>query len=124
MLKSIYKIEESIRTGNSITVCILLNPEHDIFKAHFPENPIMPGVMLIQIGRDLLSDILNLHLRLQSAKNIKFLSIINPVINPRVYFHIDFTEVNGLIQADIMIKFEETVFTKIRATFKETVNAD
>ena len=50
----------------------LAKKEHPIFKAHFPENEILPG--FIQI--DIISDILN-H-EISSISKAKFLSIIKP----------------------------------------------
>ena len=34
--------------GKSITGSLFLNPEREFFKGHFPNNPIMPGVLIAE----------------------------------------------------------------------------
>lgn len=50
----------------------LANKEHPVFKAHFPQNEILPGFMQI----DIISDILN-H-KIITISKAKFISIIKP----------------------------------------------
>ncbi len=57
---------------------IRLNPEHKIYRAHFPGDPITPGVCIIQIGLELLGLALGCGLELCRVKNVKFLSILRP----------------------------------------------
>ena len=35
-----------------------LNPKHPIFDGHFPESPVVPGVCMIQMIKEILSVIL------------------------------------------------------------------
>lgn len=49
-----------------------------IYRAHFPERPITPGVCIIQIASELLSHILGRKLTLVEVKNAKFLHVISP----------------------------------------------
>ena len=57
-----------------------------IYRAHFPEQPITPGVCIIQIASELLSQLLDQDIELRSISNAKFLSVINPLETPRVTF--------------------------------------
>lgn len=58
------------RSEGSATVRML--PESPIYKAHFPEYPITPGVTLLQIALELIGR------KLLSAKEIKFTAPILP----------------------------------------------
>ena len=53
---------------------IRLNPAHTIYQAHFPGEPVTPGVCILQIARELLEDLLQRPLAVKSVKNMKFLS--------------------------------------------------
>lgn len=55
-----------------------LHPEHVIYQAHFPRNPITPGVCIVQIGKELLEEMLGKSLTIAKVKNVKFLSVVSP----------------------------------------------
>ena len=71
---------------------IKLNPEHPIYKGHFPGNPVVPGVCQIQIIKELTSLILKKDLVIYKSDNIKFLSMILPAITPLLKVSIDIKE--------------------------------
>lgn len=50
LLKDFYKIISLENTVDSkYKAVISINEQHDVFKGHFPGNPIMPGVCMMQI---------------------------------------------------------------------------
>ena len=113
-----YTIRNILSGDGSIAIGIKLNPDHYIYKAHFPGNPITPGVCLIQIALELLEGNFERKFRLIEAKNIKYLKVISPLENPDIEYNIKYTYNSDLIQADICIVGGETLFTKITATYK------
>ena len=74
---TIIKIEISEARDKAVAK-IRLNPDHHIFDGHFPEVPIVPGVCIIQMSKEILSQIANADLQLISSKNIKFQNLVNP----------------------------------------------
>jgi 3-hydroxyacyl-[acyl-carrier-protein] dehydratase len=56
-----------------------INKAHAIFEGHFPSLPVVPGVVMMQMVKEVLEDVLNRKLQLTSAGNLKFLSLINPL---------------------------------------------
>jgi 3-hydroxyacyl-[acyl-carrier-protein] dehydratase len=113
-----YTVNNTFTGDGTMTIGIKLNPDHYIFKAHFPRNPITPGVCLIQIALELFESTFDRKFRLIEAKNIKYLKVINPVENPEIVYNIKYTYDSDLIQADISIAAGDTLFTKITATYK------
>lgn len=113
-----YSVEKTESVGNSYRANVVLNASHEIYKAHFPENPITPGVCLLQIALELLNLKFERDLRLVQAKNIKYLKVINPLENPKIEFVIQYKTENDLIFADINIMDGETVFTRINTIYK------
>ena len=70
----------------SATVRLL--PESPIYKAHFPEYPITPGVTLLQISLELMGK------KLVGAKEIKFVAPVLPGDRTEIRFEWEFKEEN------------------------------
>ena len=63
---------------------IILNPDHLIYKAHFPGQPVIPGVCILQMLQELLSIQVGKQLFIKNIKNAKFISMMSPVTDARV----------------------------------------
>lgn len=70
----------------SATVRLL--PESPIYKAHFPEYPITPGVTLLQISLELMGK------KLVGAKEIKFVAPVLPGDRTEIRFEWEFKDEN------------------------------
>lgn len=86
------------QTESSILSTIKLNATHQIFEGHFPNNPITPGVVQIQIIKELLEKFFNQKLMLKEMGRCKFLSILNPNENAEIVIKIDFTKADEMIK--------------------------
>ena len=86
---SLYTISDKRTEGKSILYQILLDRNHFIYKAHFPNEPITPGVCIIQIAKELLEDYLHEEYEISHVKNIKFLSVLSPLSTPSVAYVFD-----------------------------------
>ena len=96
---------------------IILNPDHLIYKAHFPGQPVTPGVCILQMIQELLSEQLGMPLFIRKIKHVKFTNMISPVTDGRisVQFNQVCEEENGIKaqgvvmrpdnQADVFLKF-------------------
>lgn len=65
---------------------IRFNPDHYIYQAHFPGQPITPGVCLVQIATELLEYVSGMDVVLTNACNIKFRSLVTPELTPTYSF--------------------------------------
>ena len=63
---------------------IILNPDHLIYKAHFPGQPVTPGVCILQMIQELLSLEVGIQLYIKKIKNVKFTSLISPLSDGRI----------------------------------------
>lgn len=107
-----FKIIE--QNGNDFL--IKLNKNHWIYNAHFPENPITPGVILIQITSELLQVATNRKLFLQKIKNLKFIAVINPEIDEFVLFKFSKIEENqNVYNISVEICNKNQQFAKMNA---------
>ena len=62
--------------NNTYKIVVQLNPQHAIFDGHFPHNPIVPGVCLTQMVKEILETLLQKSLNMTKADNIKFTAIV------------------------------------------------
>ena len=119
MLKGkLYTITESTLVDQKINAQILLNKEHEIFRGHFPEIPILPGVCTLQIISDLLSDHLSCGLRLVKGDNIKFTAPVNP--NTDSQLNVEITILNreqGSVIATCEVSTQSMSVFKMKGTF-------
>ncbi len=107
-------IAESIATAN-----ITINKDHEIFKGHFPGNPVTPGVCMMQIIKELTEQVVSEKLFMQSSSNVKFMAIINPDVNPDLELTLTILEEDGLFKVKNVTKFEDTVALKLSTTFRK-----
>ena len=83
-LNNLYHIVSKDVVDASIRYNIHLDASHFIYQAHFPDEPITPGVCIIQIAKELLEEHLGIGLEIQKVKNVKFLNVISPLATPNV----------------------------------------
>ena len=102
---SFYKIVNMDSGQQDCTATICLNREHEIYKAHFPGQPVTPGVCQIQIVTEILALQLNEDVYLSDIKNVKYMAVISP------------EEVSELT-VDIKLKAREQDSCKVNALFR------
>jgi 3-hydroxyacyl-[acyl-carrier-protein] dehydratase len=73
----------------SATFELRLDPECFIYKAHFPGQPITPGVCIVQTAKELLEEMTGKALDIVFAKNVKFLSVVTPTDYPTLVYNIN-----------------------------------
>lgn len=111
---SLYNIINSEPTAKGVRFDIQLNPEHTIYNAHFPGQPITPGVCIVQIAVELLEEHLNAALQLKTAKNVKFLSVISPCENKCISYELqNISEEDGMVKWQTVVTSSQNNFAKL-----------
>lgn len=108
-LENYYKIEEENISENTADYTISLNANHEIYKGHFPEFPLLPGAVQMEMIQELLEKSLGGKLILKTAKNIKYLGMINPMEHSRL---------------DINLQWNTQETIKLKATIKSIAAGD
>ena len=49
----LYQIVNIEKSGDSSTYTLRISEAHPLFKGHFPESPVLPGVCILQIFKEL-----------------------------------------------------------------------
>src|ERR1700709_205835 len=86
-----YTIVSDIAEAERISTVLELNPEHEIFLGHFPGQPVVPGVCMMQIVKEMLEAATSRTLRLHTGLDLKFLSVIDPRVNSTIHAEINYS---------------------------------
>ena len=115
----IYRITTFKSENESLEATILFDEEHPIFSGHFPGNPVVPGVVQIQIIKELMEKRLGQKLLMVQAKNIKFINIISPIKNPGAEIKISFQKNDDqTYTVHASVYSETTTFMKFIGIYK------
>ena len=98
---------------------ISLNKRHAIFQGHFPDNPVTPGVCMMQIIKNLTEQIVDKQLFLMRSSNVKFMALINPEENPDLCLELDILQDSeGQYKVKNITSFENTIALKLTNVYK------
>ncbi len=111
-----YRVESWEVEGNRLQCQIQFFPEHEIFTGHFPGQPVVPGVCMMEMVRELIERLSGRLLWLREAAQVKFLSPITPDLRP--FMEISWEEKKGgewKVQASL--KEDSRVMFRLQALF-------
>lgn len=93
---------------------VTLNAAHTIYRAHFPAEPVTPGVCLVQMAVELAEVSLGQPLQLKKAVNVKFLSVVSPLATPCIRFAVTTAPTaSEALRATVLVDCEEGVLAKM-----------
>lgn len=82
LMNDFYHITNIDQHANAISCSVTFNAAHAIFNGHFPNQPVVPGVCMLEIIKELLQQQIGAQLTLRHAGNVKFLQLITPGVEP------------------------------------------
>ena len=113
-----YTVIERQNTDSGVNFTVHLNAEHFIYAAHFPGNPVTPGVCITQIVKELTEKLVEIPLFLKIVKNIKFTQVINPLQHSQVTFALtNLQEDESGYKVNAVVKNESEIFAKLSLQF-------
>lgn len=124
---NLYKIISKEEVNSIFNYTVELNPSCVIYQAHFPGEPITPGVCIVQISKEVIEDLLleqssaSRRLEIIKAKNIKFLSVISPNETPILTYQVrklGFSDDNMTIETQIVVNSDDKSMAKISLVLK------
>lgn len=97
---------------------VAMNADHEIYKAHFPGDPITPGVCLVQMATEMLQEIYGKHLELAEVNRIKYRNMVKPTDSP-AYFFTPMSEDDESMKVKVLVKDGEKVFTEMTLSYSK-----
>jgi 3-hydroxyacyl-[acyl-carrier-protein] dehydratase len=78
--------------NNTVNAVLQIDAGHRIFEGHFPGQPVVPGVCMMQMVKEVMEQVLGRHTRLVKADHLKFLSMVNPKENNTITAQLKYTQ--------------------------------
>lgn len=79
-----YSIISSTFADQNLHANISINKEHEIFKGHFAHQPVLPGVCMLQISKEILEHHYQTKVIMPASGQIKFLKMVDPNVNATI----------------------------------------
>lgn len=117
LINDLYNVFELTDIERGFRCRVKFNDNHIIYKAHFPGNPITPGVCLVQIALEILELKFNNKFELIAIQNIKFKRPVVPMAFPEFLFEIKNVENETKVYVSVEEKGDQ--YTKMILIMQE-----
>lgn len=105
------------REPHAVTVRML--PGSAIYQAHFPGDPVTPGVCQVGMLQEQLEETLRCRLSLREVKTLKFLDVLRPDNGGEVVLQFDKLDHDGnLLTVRGVVRGGERIYTKYSLIFE------
>ena len=119
LLNDFFTIQNSTDSEGVLSASITIKAGHKIFEGHFPDNPITPGVVQLQIVKELLEESLGQKFTMSEMGRCKFLAIWNPNDNPNINVEIKHSKTeDNEIKISASGGIDDTFFFKFNAKYR------
>ena len=115
LLNNFFTINDKVTSETEIWAELFINANHKIFDGHFPNQPVVPGVCMMQMIKEILELIIGKETNLLQAADMKFLAVINPQENNLIHASIKYaTDEAGVINIVASLFKDELVHFKFK----------
>jgi 3-hydroxyacyl-[acyl-carrier-protein] dehydratase len=119
MLQNNFFVVDSLNSENNLIGAVVsIQTNHPIFDGHFPGQPVVPGVCMLQIVKELTEIAQQQKYRVQSAVNMKFLTVIDPRIHATIHAAITVEPDEDNVKISASLFAGDITFFKLKAAFK------
>lgn len=77
--------------GFEVKARLIINASHKIFDGHFPGQPVVPGVCMMQMVKEIMEQVTGKKTDLIKSSEMKFLAIIDPSQNNNISATVKYT---------------------------------
>jgi 3-hydroxyacyl-[acyl-carrier-protein] dehydratase len=118
LLNNFFYVDSLSIIEEKIEAQISINTDHPILKGHFPTQPVVPGVCMIEMLKEVLQLATENKYQLESASVIKFLIMFAPQQFTKANFDI-IAVINevGKWNVQATLQYEQNVFLKFKGIF-------
>ena len=118
LLNDFFTIIDTESSASEIWAALSINANHKIFEGHFPNQPVVPGVCMMQMVKEIVEQILGKETNLVKATDMKFLAVINPQVNNLIHTSIKYSPgENGKINITASLFKDELIHFKFKGEF-------
>lgn len=119
LIKDFYHIENhTTESDGSNIYTVRLNVEHDVYKGHFPEKPITPGVCNIQMIKECVEDMLSKRLTFTAIDRCRLTAMVTPGGSPILNIKVSVDNADAH-KVNATIFYGETTYMTLSGTIAE-----
>lgn len=120
LVNDFFTIDKLEKEGGEIRADLVINADHKIFEGHFPGHPVVPGVCMMQMVKEIIEQAIGKKTNLLRAGELKFLAIIDPQKNNIVKAVLKYNiEQNGNVAVSGTFFIESVIHFKFKGLFAE-----
>jgi len=126
LLNNFYTVLRSAIQDQERTVFITIHPDHPVFEGHFPGQPVVPGVCMVQIVKELLEQQEGKNLFLRESSQMKFLQLLTPSEKDELGVTIQMQPQDNdesLLRIAASIRRQDVLIFKMQGIFSESVSS-
>jgi len=118
LLKDFYSVISTTELEGEFITEIKINKKHQLYNGHFPERPVTPGVILMQLFKEEAERRSNVKLQLETAANVKFMAVVDPNVCETLTLQSHITSEGAYFKLKGIAKQKDCISLKISATYK------
>jgi 3-hydroxyacyl-[acyl-carrier-protein] dehydratase len=118
LLNNFFTINDLEAEGFDIKATLIIKADHKIFEGHFPGQPVVPGVCMMQMIKEVMEKVMGKKTALSKAYDMKFLSVIDPSRNNHIQSVFKYSiEPEGNMLVNATLFKDELVYFKFKGMF-------
>ena len=118
LIENYYKINDVIAGTGKIFI-VSLNSDCNVYKGHFPEKPISPGVCNIQMIKECAELIVGKPLFMNNLQHCRLTTLITPLVYPQVEVTILMEKKADVYKLKATIGKGEEIYLELKAELIE-----
>ncbi len=109
--------EERMTANDAVFLCEL-KPDCDVYRGHFPDKPVSPGVCNIEMIRECAEMLIGQDLLIDTIKQCRLTAVASPSICPKVDVKVTVARVEGTENYNIVASIADasTSYMEMKAT--------
>jgi len=115
---SFFKINQIEESGNTYCFVVSIHPGHEVFKGHFPQQPVAPGVFALQMIKECLEWVRNKKYRYCELTNCKFSRPIFPEQDKDFRIDCEYKFADSFL-LNATVRSEDAIYLTLKAKLEE-----
>lgn len=118
LLSDLYTVENFSATNGLHSTNVKINKDHRLYNGHFPNRPVTPGVILMQLFKEEAERLCGHNLQLERAINVKFMAVVDPNDDENLLLESTIEENEAHVSLKGVAKHKGAISLKINAIYK------
>lgn len=115
LIENYYKINDFLVEGGEAVFQISLLADCDVYKGHFPGEPVSPGICNIQMIKECAEMIAGKSLFLNNLQICRLTTLVTPLLHPHVEMKVNLEDNDGIYRLIATIGRDGEKYLELKA---------